>query len=77
MAEGGQIYLHETTSLGTNQTSAQLNETTLYPALPDAENLAETEDVRTAFEDLEKEAKSRGLHVNGDKTKYNALGPNV
>ena len=29
-----------------------------------------TTDVRTAFEDLEKEAKSRGLHVNGDKTKY-------
>ena len=46
-----------------------------------------TTDVRTAFEDLEKEAKSRGFHVNGDKTKYmlssrndanhNALGPNV
>ena len=26
-----------------------------------------TTDVRTAFEDLENEAKSRGLHVNGDK----------
>ena len=46
-----------------------------------------TIDVRTVFEDLQKEAKSRGLHVNGDKTKYmlssrndanhNALGPNV
>ena len=26
-----------------------------------------TKDVRAAFEDLENEAKSRGLHVNGDK----------
>ena len=46
-----------------------------------------TSDVLTAFQGLEKEAKSRGLHVNGEKTKYmlssrsevshNALGPNV
>ena len=44
-------------------------------------------DVRTAFEGLENEAKSRGLCVNGEKTKYmlstrndanhNPLGPNV
>ena len=46
-----------------------------------------TTDVRTTFDELENEAKSRGLHVNGDKIKYmlssrndanhNALGPNV
>ena len=46
-----------------------------------------TTDVRTAFEGLENEAKSRGLYVNGKKTKYilssrndanhNPLGPNV
>ena len=29
-----------------------------------------TTNIRTAFEGLENEAKSRGLYVNGDKTKY-------